>query len=104
MTRSTPCVIGLDCGTGGARALVTDLAGRVLGQATSAYPTHYPRTGWAEQSPEDWWTAAVTAIRAAIAAAGVSPADVTAISADGTSSTLVALDAELKPKIGRAHV
>lgn len=97
MTRSTPCVIGLDCGTGGARALVTDLAGRVLGQATSAYPTRYPRPGWAEQSPEDWWTAAVAAIRAALAAAGVSAADVTAISADGTSSTLVALDADLQP-------
>lgn len=97
MTKSPACVIGLDCGTGGARALVSDLSGRVLGQATAEYATHFPRPGWAEQSPEDWWTAAVAAIRGAVAAAGVSPADVVAISADGTSSTLVALDAELAP-------
>lgn len=89
--------IGLDCGTGGARALVADAAGQVLAMATQDYPTHYPRPGWATQNPADWWRAACGAVREAIARAGVDPARVAAICADGTSSTLVALDAELAP-------
>lgn len=101
MTGKQSYVIGLDCGTGGARALVSDFTGHVHGQATVAYDTAFPRPGWAEQTPADWWRAAGEAIRAAIVAAGVSPADIVAISADGTSSTLVALDADREP-IGSA--
>jgi len=97
MTQKRAYVIGLDCGTGGARALVSDFAGHVHGQATVAYDTDFPRPGWAEQAPADWWRAAGEAIRAAIAAAGVAPADIVAISADGTSSTLVALDEAGEP-------
>jgi sugar (pentulose or hexulose) kinase len=89
--------IGLDCGTGGARALVADAAGQVLAMATQDYPTHYPRPGWATQNPADWWRAACGAVREAIARAGVDPARIAAICADGTSSTLVAHDAELAP-------
>lgn len=97
MHNKRSCVIGLDCGTGGARAMITDMAGKVLGQATAVYETQFPRAGWAEQLPSDWWSAATTAIRAAMREAGVSASDVVAISADGTSSTLVALDADLDP-------
>lgn len=89
--------IGLDCGTGGARALICDETGTVLGMGVEDYPTHYPQPGQAEQSPADWWTAAVAAIRSAIAAAGVEPAQVRAICASGTSSTMVMLDKDLEP-------
>lgn len=97
MSARRPFVIGLDCGTGGARALVADLAGNVRGQATAAYDTHFPRPGWAEQTPADWWRAACLAIRAAMHDADATPDDILAISADGTSSTLVALDAAGEP-------
>ncbi|SEM42372.1 Ribulose kinase [Gemmobacter aquatilis] len=93
----TPVTIGLDCGTGGARALVADLQGRVLAMATVPYDTQFPRTGWATQDPADWWRASVLAVRQALAEAGVQPGDVRAICADGTSSTLVALGADLQP-------
>lgn len=89
--------IGLDCGTGGARALVCDAAGQVLAMATRDYPTHYPRPGWATQAPADWWRAACGAIREAVERARIDPARIAAICADGTSSTLVALDADLEP-------
>jgi len=94
---SRPCTIGLDGGTGGARAMVVALDGTVLSTVDTPYETRFPKPGWAEQSPADWWTAAVRSVRAAIAAAGVTAADVRAISADGTSSTLVALGEDLAP-------
>lgn len=92
-----PLFLGLDGGTGGARALIADAAGRTLAIASEDYPTRYPAPGWAEQDPEDWWRAACAAVRGAIARAGVDPARIRAISADGTSSTCVALDAGLRP-------
>ncbi len=51
-------ILSFDFGTGGVRAGVYDTEQRrMLGQSDAAYATHYPRAGWAEQSPEDWRTA-----------------------------------------------
>ena len=41
----------------------------VLGMGASAYPLHTPQPGWAEQAPEDWWQAAIVAVRQALASA-----------------------------------
>lgn len=90
-------VIGVDCGTGGARAIVADLQGKVRGTATRGYATSHPRPGWAEQEPRDWWQAVCAATREAVENAGARPEQIRAICADGTSSTLVALDAAGEP-------
>lgn len=89
--------IGLDCGTGGARAMICDLNGRVIATATSSYDTLYPRPGWATQKPSDWWEASCKAVREAMKIANVAAEQVVAICADGTSSTLVMLDHDQKP-------
>ena len=34
-----------------------DLRGRVIAEASEAYPLSTPRPGWTEQDPEDWWAA-----------------------------------------------
>ncbi|BBL80926.1 xylulokinase [Rubrobacter xylanophilus] len=50
--------VGLDVGTGGARAVAVDEAGRVVAEASSPYPLLSPRPGWTEQDPGEWWRAA----------------------------------------------
>src|ERR671928_149251 len=58
-------LLGLDVGTGGARALAVDAAtGELVAQATAGYPLATPRPGWTEQDPEDWWQASRTVLRA----------------------------------------
>lgn len=48
-------ILSFDFGTGGVRAGVYDTDRReMLGQTDAPYVTHYPRAGWAEQSPTDW--------------------------------------------------
>jgi len=89
--------IGLDGGTGGARAIVVDQDGDVVAMATHDYETTFPHPGWAEQTPADWWRAACLAVRQAVREAGIPAGAIKAISADGTSSTLVALDSNLQP-------
>ncbi|MDP9440311.1 MAG: FGGY family carbohydrate kinase, partial [Actinomycetota bacterium] len=54
--------VGLDVGTGGARAVAVDEGGNIVAEASSEYPLHSPRPGWTEQDPEDWWDGAKAAL------------------------------------------
>jgi sugar (pentulose or hexulose) kinase len=90
-------VIGIDGGTESLRAHVFDLSGRSRGVGKCAYATDFPEPGRAEQNPDDWWHAAGVAVREAVAAAGVTPDQITAICCDTTSCTVVALDEDGRP-------
>ncbi|WP_412563174.1 xylulokinase [Thalassobius sp. MITS945101] len=50
--------LGLDLGTSGLRALLTDAEGQVIGATEAAYPVAHPHPGWSEQDPQDWVEAA----------------------------------------------
>jgi xylulokinase len=85
--------MGIDIGTGGTRALLVDRAGKVRSAFTSAHEDiRMERPLWAEQRPEDWWRAAVEAIRGALAKAGVSGSDVQGIGLSGQMHGLTLLD------------
>ncbi len=83
-------VLGIDAGTGGVRAGLFDLDGRPLGFHDQAYPTLYPRAGWAEQSPAAWWEALVIAVRGCLAASGVDGARVIGLAVDAPCDILLA--------------
>ncbi|MDX9971614.1 MAG: FGGY-family carbohydrate kinase [FCB group bacterium] len=80
-------VIGVDCGTQSLRAALYRTDGVLLAEAGYPYETRRPRINWAEQNPEDWWTALCRAVPECLAKAGVAPGDVAAIACDGTSFT-----------------
>ncbi|MHB8293833.1 MAG: xylulokinase [Acidimicrobiales bacterium] len=63
-------LLGIDVGTGSVKAVVVDLSGRQVAVAARPYPVEHPRSGWAEVSPEAWWTATRGATRDAVATAG----------------------------------
>ncbi len=92
--------LAIDIGTEGARAGVFDASGTRLGDASAPYVTSYPRPGWAEQNPNDWWRSAVQAARQALADADVTEVD--AVGVATTASSVVVLDergAALRPAI-----
>jgi xylulokinase len=86
------CLLGLDVGTSGAKALLTDAVGRVLATASESYPLHTPRPLWTEQDPEAWWEASATAIRHVLSEGGISPGDVSGVGLTGQMHGLVLLD------------
>ncbi|MFB7584024.1 xylulokinase [Streptomyces hydrogenans] len=97
MPVSPSVVIGVDSSTQSAKAVAVDAAtGRVLGLGRA--PHTVTGTGGARESdPEEWWTALVTAVRAAVREAGVDPGSVTGIAVAGQQHGLVALGADHHP-------
>lgn len=88
--------IGIDIGTGSARAGVYDATGREL--ATAKHPIRmWQEPGdIVEQSSDDIWAACVRCVRQAMAAASVAAAQVKGLGFDATCS-LVLLDAAGRP-------
>jgi len=89
---SDPLMLGLDLGTTGAKAGVVDAGGRVLASAIVEYETFTPEPGWAEQDPNDWWSASVEAIGRAVCASGASPNEIAGIGVSGQMHGSVFLD------------
>lgn len=59
-------LLGIDLGTGSAKALLLATDGTAAGEASSSYPVSAPHPGWAESEPEDWWLAVASAVRKAV--------------------------------------
>ncbi|MBH1908254.1 FGGY family pentulose kinase [Serratia nevei] len=88
--------IGVDVGTGSARAGVFDLNGRMVGQASRAIDLYRPKADFVEQSSDNIWQAVCNAVRDAVNLADINPIQVKGLGFDATCS-LVVLDKEGKP-------
>ena len=80
---ATGHILGIDLGTSSVKVLLATETGWVLGQGSAEYPIHRPHPGWAEQDPDDWWQATVTAVRRALASVEGSSVSVSAIGLSG---------------------
>ncbi len=88
--------LGIDVGTGSARAGLFTAGGQMLASAKQDIPMWKPKPDFVEQSSEAIWQACCTATRAALKQAGAKPGQVAGIGFDATCS-LVAIDAEGAP-------
>lgn len=89
MARDGDYLLGVDVGTGSARAGVFDALGRLLGTAKHDIAMYRDAGGIVEQSGEDIWRAVTAATRGAVAQAGIAPVDIRGISFDATCSLVV---------------
>ena len=94
--------MGIDIGTQGTRVIVSDETGGIAAGASVSFerlniadiPGHY------EQDPRIWWKSAAEAVSAAVRELkdkGFKPADIVAVSVDGTSGTILPIDRENVP-------
>jgi FGGY-family pentulose kinase len=88
--------LGIDVGTGSARAGIFDGAGRLAASAAQTIKMWKPAPDHVEQSSDDIWRACCRATRAALKQSGLAPAAIKGIGFDATCS-LVALDAADRP-------
>ncbi|HEY4104834.1 MAG TPA: FGGY-family carbohydrate kinase [Polyangiaceae bacterium] len=88
--------LGVDVGTGSARAGIFDDAGAMLGAASQAIDIYRPAEDFVEHSSENIWQACGIAIRTALAEAELRGEQISGLCFDATCS-LVALDANDAP-------
>jgi xylulokinase len=88
---SADLYLGLDLGTSGARALLIDDAGEVVASGKAGMREQGPNP----RDPRVWLSAAEAALRGALA--GVDPERIAALCVDGTSGTVLAVDALGRP-------
>jgi len=56
-------LIGLDIGTSSVKAALFDTNGQLLDRSAVPISMFTPQPGWAEQDPQEWWQAALQALR-----------------------------------------
>ncbi len=89
MSNETDLVLGIDAGTESIRAGLFDLNGQPLGFSDQSYATFYPRPGWAEQHPDEWWSALVTAVRGCLSTSGGNSSRVVGLAIDAPCDILL---------------
>jgi glycerol kinase len=97
-------ILALDQGTTSSRALVFDGGGSVRAVAQRETTQHYPQPGWVEQDPEEIWATQLAMAHEALARAGVTAADVTAIGLTNQRETTVIWDRRSGVPVYRAIV
>ncbi|MBE6747769.1 MAG: xylulokinase [Ruminococcaceae bacterium] len=82
--------IGIDLGTSATKFLLVDEAGKILNSISKEYPVIYPKSGWSEQDPNEWWNAVKTGIPELLN--GFNGQEVNGIGVAGQMHGLVVLD------------
>ena len=82
--------IGIDLGTSATKFLLVDESGKILNSISKEYPVIYPKSGWSEQDPNEWWNAVKTGVPELLQ--GFNGADVNGIGVAGQMHGLVVLD------------
>ena len=85
-------VLGLDCSTTAAKAVVWSLDGTSVSVGRKAYGHSAPNPGWGEQDPVDWWNATIEAVGAACRQ--INPARLAAMAITHQRETFACLDEE----------
>jgi xylulokinase len=96
-------LLGIDVGTTSLKAVLFDLNGQSLGMALREYQLITPTPDTAELAAETYWDACCQAVREAVAASKIEPADIAALSIASQGETLIPVDAQGQP-LRRAHV
>ncbi len=89
-------LLGIDVGTGSARAGIFTTGGALVASSVCPIDVHRYDGVFVEQSSDDIWHAVITSVRQALEKARIAPAQITGIGFDATCS-LVVLGADAAP-------
>jgi FGGY-family pentulose kinase len=90
-------LLAFDFGTESVRGALFDAEGTMVETASREYTTEFPRPGWAEQNPDEWWRAFLAVVRTLIGESGIRPEQIPSLCVDTTSCTVLALDGAFAP-------
>ncbi|MFP4697064.1 MAG: xylulokinase [Eubacteriales bacterium] len=87
-------LLGIDIGTSACKVAIFNRKGVVLAQSNQGYKVYYPKPGWVEQNPEEWWDSICIAIKDCISKAKIMSNEIVGIGIDGQSWSTIPVDKE----------
>ena len=97
-------ILALDQGTTSSRAIVFDHAGGLRAVVQQEFQQFYPQAGWVEHDPLEIWRTQLDTARAALAKAGLKPADVAGVGITNQRETTLLWDRQTGAPVHRAIV
>lgn len=94
--------LGIDFGGGASKATLLGENGIIAAVNSVEYPTYYPRPGYVEQNPADWYEAVKKNISGIMQKSGINKKDIAALCLDAATHTAVLTDNDgkvLRPAI-----
>lgn len=82
--------IGIDLGTSAVKLLLMDGSGKICNIVSKEYPLYFPKPGWSEQNPKDWYAQTMAGLKELIK--DIDKSQVGGISFGGQMHGLVILD------------
>lgn len=89
MMSKSDCLLGVDLGTGGCKLTLIDSKGEIIGSCFNEYKTYYPRHGWSEQNPEDWYQAFLITMSNLLRETGLKGSNILAVAVDASTHNAV---------------
>ncbi len=86
-------VLGIDAGTEAIKAGIVDASGQLIASGSRSYTTYFPKPGWAEQDPNEWWAGLVGAVQDCMKQALIKPEEIVGVAAGATTCTLLPIKA-----------
>ena len=90
-------LLGIDYGTGGAKAAIIDTTGTVLGFSFQEYPLYHEHPGWSEHDAERYWTVCCEMVQACLAEASINPQDIKGVAVSSALPSMVMVDKKGHP-------
>lgn len=90
-------ILAHDVGTSGNKAAIVTPTGEVIGSARAPYDVIFPKPGWAEQNPRDWWEAICKTTREVLASTKINPSAIVGVCLTGQMAGVVPVDKEGNP-------
>ncbi|MCL6088275.1 MAG: FGGY family carbohydrate kinase [Actinobacteria bacterium] len=85
-------LIGIDLGSTNVKTMFFNKEGKVLAFSAKEYPVYFPKPGWVEYDPADWWESTKVTIRECLKKTGINPDSIAGISVSGLGCCPVPLD------------
>lgn len=97
MTASSQYIIAHDMGTSTNKAVLVSENGEIIDLVKKEYEVIYPKKGYAEQNPEDWWDAVATTTKQLIDQTSIDPDQIAAITFSTQMQGLLPVNREGEP-------
>ena len=85
-------ILGIDIGTSACKVAVFDKSGNIIATKTGAYKVYYPKEGFVEQKPLEWWKVVCDTVKSIVTQGVVNAVDIKAVGIDGQSWSAIMID------------